>query len=140
MAWLLTPLTDSRLGLRISFAKPKSRQLDMAALSYKDIRGLDVAMDDSLAVGRAQCSISVAHSITSSSGSALPPMRCLSVAPSQKLHRNKRLAVLPVDLIDGADVGMVQRGRRTCLSAKTFEGLRVIGHVIGKKFECDKTA
>ena len=82
--------------------------------------------------------ISVAHSMTSSSGSGTPRNVMFQRRAFHELHGNKRLAVLRVDLVDGADVGMIQRGRRTRLSAKTFQSLRILGQVIGKKFKRDK--
>src|SRR5215469_457146 len=39
------------------------------------------------------------------------------------------------DLVDRADIRMVESGSRSCLAAKTFKGLRVLRHVIREKFE-----
>ena len=54
------------------------------------------------------------------------------------LHGDKRLAVLLADVVNGADVGMVQRRSRLRLALKASEGLRISGHFIRQKFERDK--
>ncbi len=42
----------------------------------------------------------------------------------QKLHGDEGFAVLFTDVVDGADVGMVQRGGGFGFPPKAFEGLR----------------
>ena len=59
----------------------------------------------------------------------------LQCHPVQKLHRDERLAVLLADVVDGADVGMIQRGRSLGLALKTRECLRVAGNFLGQEFE-----
>ena len=44
------------------------------------------------------------------------------------------------DLVNGADVGMVQGGGGTRLAAETFQRLRVLGDVVRQKLERDKAA
>src|SRR5206468_12668789 len=51
----------------------------------------------------------------------------------KKFHGDKRLISVFADLVDSADVGMVQRRGRSCLSPKTFERLRVLGYFFRKK-------
>ena len=43
------------------------------------------------------------------------------------------------DLVDGADVGMIEGGGRAGFTAESLEGLRILGHVIGQKLKGDKT-
>src|ERR1700758_3520825 len=57
---------------------------------------------------------------------------------SHELHCDKHLAVLLANLINRADVGVIQRGCRTRLSAKTLEGMWVLGQVVRKKLKRDK--
>ena len=125
----------------INFARPKSRILTWPRSVTKMFAGLMSRwMIPLLWAAQSASAISVAHSITSSSGSGLPRDVMLKRRAFHKLHGNKRLAVLRVDLVDRADVGMIQRGRRTRLSAKSFESLRILGHVVRKKLERDKPA
>ena len=44
------------------------------------------------------------------------------------------------DFVDGADVGMVQRGGGPRLAAKAFQGLRVLGHIVGQELQGDEAA
>src|SRR3981081_4523104 len=53
---------------------------------------------------------------------------------------DKRPAVLLANLVDRANVGVIQCGCRTRLSPKTFQNLRVLGQMVGKKLERDKPA
>src|ERR1700747_1748061 len=48
----------------------------------------------------------------------------------QKFHDDKRLTVLLSDLMNRADVGMVQSGRSTSFTAEAFERLRVMGDIV----------
>jgi hypothetical protein len=55
-----------------------------------------------------------------------------------KLHGNKRLAILLANLVDRANVGVIQRGSCTRLSTKPFQYLRIVGQVVGNKLERDE--
>ncbi len=113
----------------------------MAALGHKDIRRLDVPVNDSLAVGGAQCvrylNPPFKHLVKRQrlAGDAM-----LEGSAFHKFHGDERMAVLLADFVDRADMGMIQRGCRTRLSPKAFQSLWVLREVFGKKFECDKPA
>src|SRR5208283_4762840 len=47
-------------------------------------------------------------------------------------------SALLADVVDGADVGMVERGSGLRFAAKTAEGRGVANHVIGKKLQGDE--
>src|SRR5271154_7028337 len=53
----------------------------------------------------------------------------------QKLHGDECLAVLVVDFVDGADVGVIQRRGRLGFALKTGERLRVFGYVVGQELK-----
>jgi hypothetical protein len=44
------------------------------------------------------------------------------------------------DLVDGADVGMIQRGGGSRLAAKTLEGVRIGGDFRGQELQRDEAA
>jgi hypothetical protein len=44
----------------------------------------------------------------------------------QQLHRNKRLAFVFVNVVDGADTGMIQCGGGAGLALEALEGLAVV--------------
>jgi len=67
-------------------------------------------------------------------------MRCLRVEPSRKLHRDEGLIAIFADFMDGADIGMVERGCGTGFTPKTFQGLRIAGQYVRQKLEGDETA
>src|ERR1700730_11142960 len=48
------------------------------------------------------------------------------------------MALLLPDLVDGADIGMVESGGRLRLPLETGQGLRVLRHIIGQKLEGNK--
>ena len=53
-------------------------------------------------------------------------------------HGDERLAALFTDVVNGADVGMVQRRSCLRLALKAAEGLGIPGNFIGQELECDK--
>src|SRR5882672_4290390 len=58
----------------------------------------------------------------------------------KELHDDESLAVFLVDLVDGADVGMVQRRGGAGFALKAVQGLTVFGEFIGEKLKGDETA
>ena len=63
---------------------------------------------------------------------------CLSVRPVEKFHCDEALTVVLADFVDGADVGMVQRGSGVGFAAKALESLRVLRHIVRKEFSATK--
>jgi hypothetical protein len=53
----------------------------------------------------------------------------------QKFHGDECFGVLLADVVDGANVGMVQSGCCLGFALETREGLRVFRDVIRKKFQ-----
>ncbi len=65
----------------------------------------------------------------------LPSMRCFSVVPSRhSMTMNSRVLVF-ADVVDGADVGMIQRRRRARFPLKTLARLRILGQLFGKELQ-----
>src|SRR5581483_6970640 len=58
----------------------------------------------------------------------------------EKLHHHEHATVFFADVVDGADVGMVQCGGGACLAAKALQRLAVVSHFVGKKLKGDKPA
>src|SRR5271154_2455550 len=52
-----------------------------------------------------------------------------------EFHGDKRLAVLLANLVDRADVGMIQRGGRARLSPEAFQSLRNLCHAVREKLQ-----
>ena len=51
----------------------------------------------------------------------------------EKLHDDKRMSCVLADLVNGADIGMVQGRRGSGLPTKAFERLGVSGYIFRKK-------
>ena len=58
----------------------------------------------------------------------------------EKLHGDERMPILLADLVNRADVGMVQRRRRPRLAPEPLQRLRVVCNLIGQKFQRNKPA
>ena len=56
----------------------------------------------------------------------------------QKLHGDEGLAVLLADVVNGADVGMIQRGRGLRFALKAGQRLRIAGNVFGQELQGDE--
>src|SRR5215467_1958836 len=57
----------------------------------------------------------------------------------KKLHGNEGLIPMFADLINCTDIGVIQRRGSSCLPAKTFQSLRIMGKVFWKKLKRNKT-
>src|SRR6266849_10276114 len=60
--------------------------------------------------------------------------------PLEKLHDNKTLAIVLVDVIDGADVWVIQGRGRSRFALKALNGWMIFGKPLGKKFQANVAA
>ena len=67
-------------------------------------------------------------------------MRCFRVTPSRNSMAMNALPSCFADLVDRADVGMVQRRRGPSFAAEAGQRLRVSGNVFGQELERDEAA
>jgi hypothetical protein len=110
------------------------------ALSYKNVRRLDVAMDDSLLVRRIQRVGNVDAQIEQEfevQRAALDGV--LQRLAVETLHRKVGVAVFPADIVNRANVGMIQRGRRLRLAAKPFERHLISAQIFRQEFQRNKS-
>lgn len=56
----------------------------------------------------------------------------------QKLHDKKGLTVLLPNLVNRADIRMIQGRGGTCFTAETLQGLWTLGNVNRKELQCDE--
>jgi hypothetical protein len=112
----------------------------VATVGHKDVSGLDVAVNDTLAVGGVEgvgdLNAQVQQGIEFDRTAVDDVLQRLA---GEALHHDEELVLVLSDFVDGADIGMVQRGGGARLAAKTFERLRVLRGRIGKKLERNKT-
>ena len=95
---------------RTDFSQAKVENLGVAALGHKNIRGLDVTVNDALGVCGVQ---SIGHvNCDSQECIQLHWTACNNVLerlPIQKFHGNESSTILLTDVVNGADVRVVQR-------------------------------
>jgi hypothetical protein len=84
--------------------------------------------------------ISMARPSRTSVSTGFPVMRCIRVMPSRNSNDDKGVAIPLAYVMNGAEVGMIERGRGARFAAKAFQRLTVPGQVIRKKLEGDKAA
>jgi hypothetical protein len=109
------------------------------ALGHKDVCGLDVAVDDTFGVSgveRVRNLDRQTEQHTRLDGLSADPM--LQGHTVQKLHDQERMTVLLPDLMDRADIGMVQSRGRLRLPLEAGQGLGVFGDVLRQKLQGDK--
>src|ERR1700735_3979299 len=58
----------------------------------------------------------------------------------EEFHDEEGASGVLADVVDGADIGMVQRRGGFGFAAETLKCLMILGEVVGKKLERDKTS
>jgi hypothetical protein len=58
--------------------------------------------------------------------------------PVEELHGNEGATVLFADVVDGADIGMIQGGGCFGFTTEAFEGLAIASGFFGEEFEGDE--
>ena len=112
-----------------------------ATFGDEDIGGLDVAVNDAGAVsgvervGDFDADFEKAIEFERAAGDDVLESRTV-----EKLHGDEGAAVVFADVVDGADVGMIQRGSGASFALEAIERLRVASEIIGKKLESDEAA
>src|SRR5580704_2925147 len=93
----------------IDLCQTKVENLSVATLGHKDVRGFDVAVDDTFGV----CRIEGIGDFNGQRDSLvnfhrMPANTVLQRPAIQKLHGYEGAAIFLADVMDGADVGMVK--------------------------------
>jgi hypothetical protein len=52
------------------------------------------------------------------------------------LHHDVLAVLILADVVNGADIGMIERGRRPCLTPEALQGLRVLSQIVGQELQC----
>ena len=114
----------------------------MAARGDENIRGLDVAVNDARAVRGIQRvgDFDAEREQRLQLQAAMPGESLLQRGAFQILHRDEGAAVLLADVMNGADVGMIQRGGGSSLAAEPAQRLPVPSEFVGQELERDEAA
>src|SRR5215469_12972035 len=110
--------------------------LGVTALSNKDIRWLDIAMNNALAMRRIE-------RVGNFNGDGQQPFRINRSAGYQvlqghaieKLHDHEGAAFLFADVVDSANVGMIQRRGCFSLASEAAQCLRISSNVVRQELE-----
>ena len=108
----------------------------MPARADKDVRRLDVTVNNSAGVGGVEGVGDLNpqfEQLLELEWTALDLV--LKGCAFQILHGDESFAVLLADVVDGANIGMVQGGSRLRLTLETAEGLRIFGDVFRKELQ-----
>ena len=68
-----------------------------------------------------------------------PGDHVLQRAAIQEFHGDERFSIRLADVVNRADVGVIQRGSGLRFSLKARESLRVFRHIIGQEFQRNET-
>ena len=82
--------------------------------------------------------ISIPSDSRVSISSGRPAIRCARGNPVQKLHGDEGFAVLLADVVDRADIGMIQRGCGLGFELKAGQRVRIVGNLLRQELEGDE--
>jgi len=106
---------------------------------HKNVRRLNVAVDDPLGVGCIEGIGDFDGERERGIEVHRPALdRVLEGHAVQKLHYDVGLSVLLANVVNGADVGMIQRRGGLRFAPETAQGLRVFGYFVRQKLERNK--
>ena len=123
-----------------SLASPKSRIFAWPRLVTKIFAGLmsRCTMPRQWAASSASA-IWIPNSSACSDGQWSPVDEMLQRFTVQKLHSDKSLTFVFANLVNGADIRMVQRRSSLRLALEAFEGLMVAGYIVRQELESNET-
>ena len=131
---------------RTEFGETEIQNLGLPLLGDKNIRRLDVAMDDALAMRRVQTLADLNGQVEQllEFQRGFPRTRSRDHLPQrftlQQFHYDEWILFVFFDFMNGANVGMVQRRCRTRFALKPMQGGRIARQFFGQEFQCDSAS
>jgi hypothetical protein len=117
------------------FRQSEIEDLRVAAIGDEEVRGFDVAMDDSLSVGGFQRIGRLNAEIQEFVRGDRPLAdSLLQRLPFQQLHHDHRLMIVFFHVINRADIWVVQGGSGASLAFKAGERPRVLNDLFRQEF------
>src|SRR5271167_2661183 len=129
-----------RTARQIDLRQPKIQYLGVTTLRDKNIGGLDISVNDPLHVSSVQRVGYFNRQRQYQLGLQRTPCDAMLQRHSvQKLHGDEGLSALIINLVNGADVWMIQSGRSLRFALESGQSLRILGYFIGQEFQGDET-
>ncbi len=98
----------------------------MSVFGHENVCRLDIAVNDAFPMSRVQTFCNLHGERDQFFGRQGPAQNAIAQGSAlQSLHHNEVLAILLPNLVDGANVGMIQGGSRPRLALKTFQRSRI---------------
>src|SRR5262249_31762290 len=124
--------------LRHQLDESKVEYLGLSAIGHKNIRRLNIAMNDPLGMG----DIKRVRNLNAQSQyffewQRFPADVISQRLPFDELHGDKGTIEF-ADVIDRANAGMVQVGGSMSFTPETFERLGIMRHIVGKELQGDR--
>ncbi len=128
-------------ALRGELGEAEVKNLGLAGAGGEEVGGLDVAVDDALGVGGGEGIGDLAAQLQHQLGGQGPAGDAvLEDLAFEQLHSDEGLAVVLVNFMDGADVGVVEGSGGAGFAQEAFERLAVAGELFGQELESDEAA
>jgi len=120
----------------VELGETEVENFGVAAARHENIGRLDVAVNDVLGMS----GIERIGDIDGNGKKRLQLKRMggdgvLERVAVEIFHGNEGAAIVLADFVNGADVGMIQRGRGSRFEAEAFERLRIVGDVFGEELK-----
>ena len=116
-------------------------ELRLPAGRHPHVRRLQVAVDDTLAVRGVERVCHLDAEVQERRELDRPPPDPLAKRlPLEELHRDEPLPLVRVDVVDGADAGVVEGGGGARLALEALEGLGFPGEALGQELERHRAA
>ena len=123
------------------FGETEVENLHLAALGDENVCRLDVAVHDALGMRRLQCVRDLQSPVQQSGqGNGLVADSLAQGLPFEQLHGDEGTPLIFVDLVDGADVGMIEGRGGAGLAFKSLQCSRLDGGTFRKELQSDQTA
>jgi len=120
------------------FGEAKVENFDLAAIGDKDVGGLDVAMNDAFGVSCVERIGDLRGEIENLINGERTGLDCVfERGPFEQFHDDEGFAVGGADVVNRADVRMIESGRGFGFAVEAREGMRIGGDIFGEEFERD---
>jgi hypothetical protein len=114
------------------FGQSEIQDLGVSAARDEDVGRLDVSMNDSLSVSRIQGITRLDSDLEYFlKGERFILNSLFKGSTLEKLHHHEGVVGFFTDIIDSADIGVIQGRGGTCFTLETFQGKPILGKLSG---------